>query len=65
MPSLPCCKAPFIKKDELIPFDDELRNLKNYCDIQQLRCAGRFEMEYQIEDAAGYWTVPRFFCSRL
>ena len=53
-------QSTLIKKDELIPFDDELRNLKNYCDIQQLRYAGRFEMEYQIEDAAGYWTVPRF-----
>ena len=54
-----------LKKDELIPFDDELRNLKNYCDIQQLRYAGRFEMEYQIEDAAGYWTVPRFILQPL
>ena len=49
----------------MIPFDDELRNLKNYCDIQQLRYAGRFEMEYQIEDAAGYWTVPRFILQPL
>ena len=27
-------QSTLIKKDELIPFDDELRNLKNYCDIQ-------------------------------
>ena len=39
--------------------------MKNYCDIQQLRYAGRFEMEYQIEDAAGYWTVPRFILQPL
>ena len=58
-------QSTLIKKDELIPFDDELRNLKNYCDIQQLRYAGRFEMEYQIEDAAGYWTVPRFILQPL
>ena len=58
-------QSTLIKKDELIPFDDELRNLKNYCDIQQLRYAGRFEMEYQIEVAAGYWTVPRFILQPL
>ena len=55
-------QSTLIKKDELIPFADELRNLKN---IQQLRYAGRFEMEYQIEDAAGYWTVPRFILQPL
>ena len=36
-------QSTLIKKDELIPFDDELRNLKNYCDIQQLRYKRRGE----------------------
>ena len=33
-------------------------------DIQQLRYAGRFEMEYRGEGSAG-WTVPRFVLQPL
>lgn len=64
--SLSCLlQSTLMKKDEFIPLQEEIANLKNYCNIQELRYVGRFEVEYLLHSDTLNCKVPRFILQPL
>lgn len=53
------------KTDELIPLQNELDVLKDYCAIQSLRYAGQFNITYQVDPEALGCLLPRFLLQPL
>jgi two-component system sensor histidine kinase YesM len=45
---------------ELVPVSEEARQAKNYIGVMQLRYAGMFSDEWNIEDGAGELLIPKF-----
>ena len=49
-----------VKKQELIPISLEIENLKHYFMIQNIRYAGIFNVDYQLNDETLAYEIPRF-----
>ena len=45
---------------ELVSFDNELKHIKNYIEIELIRCEGRFLVEYDIDERSYSAQIPRF-----
>lgn len=44
-----------------VPFEEDMRYLKNYIYIMSERLEGKFRVEYHLEEALYQYTVPKFF----
>lgn len=58
-------QATLVNKNEMITLAEEIANLKHYCQIQQLRYAGRFAVSYEINDNLQNRLIPRFILQPL
>lgn len=47
------------KMNDIIPIKDELENIRSYIQIQQIRYAGQFTVQYQIEPELLYLSSPK------
>lgn len=54
-----------VNKDEFVSLNKEIQYLKDYCMLQSLRYAGRFEVQYSIDSQVQECLVPRFLLQPL
>lgn len=49
-----------VKRREMIPISAEIENLKNYFTLQNIRYAGMFQVEYNLDADTLDYAIPRF-----
>ena len=54
-----------VQKDEFVTLETEINCLKDYCTIQSLRYAGKFDVKYYIADSVYPCLIPRFILQPL
>ena len=54
-----------VDKNEFISIDIEIKNLKNYFSIQEIRYIGNFTVDYDLEDSLLQCPVPKFILQPL
>lgn len=58
-------KKTIVDQNEFVPLEEEIQCLKDYCTIQEMRFAGRFDMHYDLSDSISQYLVPRFILQPL
>jgi two-component system sensor histidine kinase YesM len=58
-------KNILVNKDDFIPLEEEITNVRNYCTIQNLRYVGQFEVDYFIDENTKSFPVPHFLLQPL
>lgn len=58
-------KSTIVNKDEYIPLKDEIKNLQNYFEIQKLRYADFFTVQYELDERLLENPVPKFILQPL
>lgn len=58
-------KSTIVNKDEYIPLQDEIHNLRNYFEIQKMRYANCFNVCYELDESLLTQLVPKFILQPL
>jgi two-component system sensor histidine kinase YesM len=58
-------RQTIVLEDELIPIEQEFDNIKNYCKVQSIRYAGRFELVCSIDNKVKDKKIPRMILQPL